>query len=323
MDVSLKNLRIIVNAPDFMEPWLDRFYEPEEIVLLVSLEDKWESFESIHSRLYSSRDISRTREAIERSWKRGVLDKKENGFYKAADFHTRYDIWALFEGFKDLPDSIRDQLNQWEFHHYCHTHEQDVSRVRRTGDPDAVSGAPRYLLLDEAMQVLEKAETIYLWPCNCRSMINACRKPFYTCIRFENNRGIGFEISREKAMEIVRDSNAKGLMQSGELGRDSSGKLTGAICNCCSDCCFPHLLSKEKGMEKIWPFSRYVAKYTGDLCNYCGLCSKRCPFDAFQFQKKTKKSSAQLFFQTALCRGCGVCATKCPTGAIEMAKLKA
>ena len=319
MEEIIKKLSEIVDAPEFMVPWLDRFYESAEMALLMELPRHWITLDRIEKRLTPNGDASRF---IRRAWKRGVLERDDQGRYRPADFHTRYDLWAVFEGFKDLPDEIRDQLNQWELQHYIKNHNAQLEAVQKSQDPDAVDAVtPRYLLMDEAMAVLDQVDSIYLWPCNCRSMIQGCSKPVHTCLRFDNNRDIGFEISREKAKSIVRDANKKGLMQSGELGRDRDGKIIGAICNCCSDCCFPHLLSKERGAEKVWPFSRYLAQYHEDRCSYCGLCSKRCPFDAITFQRKSREKAAFLSLNGDLCKGCGVCATACPEEAIEMVAL--
>ncbi|MDA3916435.1 MAG: 4Fe-4S binding protein [Deltaproteobacteria bacterium] len=321
MDERLNALRLLVDAPEFMEPWLDLFYEPDEIKLLIDLPQQWTTMDDIETQCIEEGNCDHCG-FIHRAWRRGVLDKDEKNRYKAADFHTRYDLWAMFEGFKDVPEDVREQLNQCELESYSNRHIDVLKKVRQAGNPDVVDDVtPRYLLPDEAMAVLDQVERIYLWPCNCRSMIQACGKPIYTCLRFDNNRDIGFEISREKAKEIVKDANKKGLMHSGELGRDFDGKIIGAICNCCSDCCFPHLLSSSAGAEKVWPFSRYVAKYHEDQCTFCGLCSKRCPFDAFTFQRKTKERFASLALETDLCRGCGVCATACPVEAIEMLEL--
>jgi len=312
MGNELKKLCEIIEAPPFMVPWLERFYETTEIEMALAMEQAWKPVS------FFREGFSMDSEAVERSYVRGVLDKDTNAHYKMANFHTRYDIWATFEGFKDIPDDIRQQLNHWEFQHYCEAHETELEKVRRTQKPDDISGSPRYLLLDEALETLTLADRIYLWPCNCRSMISGCNKPVYTCLRFDNNRNIGFEISREKAREIVLDANKKGLMQCGEFARDSNGKLTGAICNCCSDCCFPHQLSREKKAERIWPFSAYVAHYQPDMCTLCGICSKRCPFGAILFEKKSKTEPARLSLLTDVCRGCGLCATGCPTGALVM-----
>ncbi len=42
---------------------------------------------------------------------------------------------------------------------------------------------PRYLLLDESLEIIDLAERVYLWPCNCRSMLGRCSKPVFTCLR--------------------------------------------------------------------------------------------------------------------------------------------
>ncbi|MCK5487571.1 MAG: peptide-methionine (R)-S-oxide reductase, partial [Desulfobacterales bacterium] len=68
------------------------------------------------------------------------------------------------------------------------------------------------------------------------------------------------------------------------------GRITGAICNCCADCCFPHLLAKRLHAEKVWLLTRYVAHMNKDCCMACGRCIRRCPFDAFttDYPKKSQ-----------------------------------
>ena len=312
----LEKISRAVSAPEFILPWLDRFYEPIEIRLL----NRFPHTSTDADTLKKALDIGR--DTLDRCVLRGVLSKDRDGRLSPAGFHTRYDIWAVFEGFKDIPDKIRDRLNQWELDHYIRTCETDVEEIRRTGRLDPSRVLPRYLLLDQALDVLDEADHIYLWPCNCRSMVRACKKPVFTCLRFDNSQGQGFEISREKAREIVRDANKKGLMQSGELGWSPEGKLMGAICNCCADCCFPHLLAKEKNAEKIWPKSLAIASWKKNICSYCGLCAKRCPFDAFQYDRQQTQKSTRITFDEERCRGCGLCAVTCPETAIEMKKIE-
>lgn len=311
-DSTLKIVQKVVNAPDFILPWLDRFYEPLEIKVL----EKVNLYPMTAVSLQDTMNI--TGKELERLFLRGIFSKNKDGNLEPADFHARYDIWALFEGFKDIPQAVRDNLNQWELDYYILSHEAEVEQIRQTGRLDPLKILPRYLLLEEAYEVLDSAEHVYLWPCNCRAMIQACRKPIYTCLRFDNSQGQGYEISREKAKEIVLDSNKKGLMQSGELGRDMDGNLTGAICNCCPDCCFPHLLAREMKAEKLWPKSGYTANWIQGECSFCGLCARRCPFQAFVYDKKKADKQTRLTFSRELCRGCGLCAVTCPTNAIEM-----
>ena len=314
-DNDLEELGGFVKAPEFVKPWLDRFYEPIEVRIIRDIKHNPMDEKMLQKVMELSHDT------MDRFFKRGVLSKNKEGNLIPGDFHARYDIWALFEGFKDIPDDIRNRLNRWELDHYIKSQEKNVAHIRKTGQPDPSRVIPRYLLLDEVFDVLDEVERISLWPCNCRSMINACNKPVYTCLRFDNSQGQGFEISREKAKEIVVQSNKKGLMQSGELGRDPHGKLLGAICNCCPECCFPHLLAYETGAEKLWPLSRYIAHWLEQDCSFCGVCAKRCPFQAFSYDKQKKNKSARLTFCDDLCRGCGLCTVTCPEKAIEMKRV--
>ena len=53
-----------------------------------------------------------------------------------------------------------------------------------------------------------------------------------------------------------------------------------------------------------------------EKCNYCGVCSKVCPYNAIMAaDKKTKKLPVII---QAACAGCGACAAECTQGAITM-----
>ena len=203
--------------------------------------------------------------ALERAHHRGMVNRSADGTVELADFHARFEIWAIFEGWKDVPEELRAELNRWEQDAYLERKRPQIEALRAGLEPDPHLENSEYLLLHEAEALLERVERIYLWPCNCRSMMGACSKPVNTCIRFSNERGVGWEISRERAREIVRDANKAGLMQTGEVA-ESDGVITGAICNCCADCCYPHLVSTRLGAEKLWPRSRYLARRLPDLC---------------------------------------------------------
>ena len=145
----------------------------------------------------------------------------------------------------------------------------------------------------------------------------------FTCLRFENDRGLGWEISKERARSIVHEANRNGLMQSGELGLTPDGSLHGAICNCCVDCCYPLQAAARLGAEKRWPFTRFIARYRGSECNGCSRCARRCPFGAFEAVTDTTAGDDRprrrgVRYHAVKCRGCGLCATGCPEAAIVM-----
>ena len=255
-----------------------------------------------------------------------MLFRSDDGNYVSADFHVRYEFWALFEGWQDLPGEIKDRLNQWELASFVDRKKPHIDAFKKSGQRDKHLIWPEYVLLDEALALIQKAPHVYLWPCNCRAMMQRCKKPGFVCLRFSNDRNLGWEISKERAREIVLEAHKKGLMQSAEVGLAEDGSLDGAICNCCSDCCYPVQLADYLNETKLYPLSRYVARWHADKCSSCGRCAGRCPFKAFTLSKKISESGEhaekKIHYRAELCRGCGLCSTSCPDEAIEMLPLE-
>lgn len=311
-----------MNIPDFILPWLDRFYDPLEIEILQILGNRVLDKKEVIALM--TKDVTAEKPEdfnlfFERARKRGVIKFVDGERVALEDFHVRFDFWALFEGWKDLPVEIKDKINDWELNDYIKSHGKYAQALKKGEQRDPHRVYPEYLLLGEVENLFKRILKFYLWPCNCRSMFQNCHQSLHTCIRFSNKRNIGWEISREKALAIVRSANKKGLMQSAELGRDEQGNITGALCNCCSDCCFPHQLSKRLDVIKFWPISRYVAALAADKCTQCGKCVRRCPFGIISQEKDTKTKKRNIpVIDTDLCRGCGVCSTECPETAIKM-----
>ncbi len=295
----------LFGIPEFIIPWLDRFFEPEEFDLIHEL-----SSGPVHAA-----SLQTPFSNVERASQRGVINCLEDGGLELADFHARFEMWALFEGWKDLPDSVRERLNNWEFDSYQARKREFIETLTSGQSPANVQEKTEYLLLHEIEDFLRRAEHMYLWPCNCRAMMGRCPKPLYTCLRFTNSRGIGWEISHERAVDITQQAHRAGLMQLAEIYREPDGTLNGALCNCCADCCYPHLLAERLESQKIWPASRYVARFLEERCTQCGRCVRRCPFQAF------RKEKGKIVFVEDQCRGCGLCATTCPEDAIQMIAL--
>jgi len=311
-----------MTVPDFLIPWLGHFYDPLEIDLLQLLRSNPLEKKDVIEFLIKKEPLLNHDRFLDTAWKRGVIQILDDKKIALEDFHTRFDYWVLFEGWKDLPFEIRDKLNNWELDHYITSHVKQAQDQKKGLPRNPAKIYPEYLLLDEVETLFKKIPRFYLWPCNCRSMMKNCHQSEYTCIRFSNDRDIGWEISRPKALSIVKKANKIGLMQSAEIGLDDQGNITGALCNCCNDCCFPHLLSKRCNVEKFWPISRYVANSPTEDCNKCGKCVSRCPFGIISQEKEANTKQRQTPVITVdLCRGCGVCSMGCPEHAIKMEKI--
>jgi len=52
-----------------------------------------------------------------------------------------------------------------------------------------------------------------------------------------------------------------------------------------------------------------------DLCKFCGICAKVCPYKAITFIPKVKKPPKII---EAACHGCGTCGAECPFDALQM-----
>jgi len=293
----------VVGAPEFILPWLDRFYDGDDVEVLLAAGGPT-GLENVEP------------ERLGRAVRRAVLDRDEAGAHAPASFADRLDIRAMFEGWRDVPDDIRRLLADWATDDYTDSVRDDLEALK-SGEP----GESReidytYLLLPEAEAVIAAEEHVYLWPCDCRTIVGGCDKPVDVCLRFDNERGLGREISRERAVEILRETDVAGLTHTDYLGRSAGD--THAICNCCTDCCFPHRAARLLDAESVWPRRRHVAAIDDDTCKPCGRCALRCPFAAI-----TSDSVGRPRLEPAACRGCGLCSTTCPTEAIAMQPLAA
>jgi Pyruvate/2-oxoacid:ferredoxin oxidoreductase delta subunit len=324
----------LLGAPAFVVPWLERFVEPVELSFVLELGGEQVSVgraAEVAARLWRGP----AEPALERLHRRGLLDLlDEQGCpvseaerpvaARLADFHDRLEVWALFEESKDFPAEVRAALHAWELEDYESRKVRQIEALKQGREPDPGLENAEYLLLAEAEAVIDQVQKVYLWPCNCRGIAGLCDKPVLTCLRFDNERGLGREISKERAKEVLREASRAGLMHTGELAR-AGGDVTGAICNCCSDCCYPHLVATRQQAERLWPRTRYLARHLPDRCSACGRCVRRCPFGAFrpgessadaEQEQRPKRPVPQ--FQQDVCRGCGVCWVACPEEAIQM-----
>ena len=55
--------------------------------------------------------------------------------------------------------------------------------------------------------------------------------------------------------------------------------------------------------------------HDSSLCNYCGLCGKRCPHKALKVNTEQKSWKIR-----GICMRCGRCIRECPQGALSLQK---
>ena len=168
---AVRAVAALIGAPDFILPWLDRFYDADDADLLLAAG--------------GGSLGGASEERLARAVRRAVLDVDDAGVHSPADFHERLEIWAMFEGWKDVPLAIHRQLADWDVDHYAEKIREDVEAVRDGHPGDSYEARYSYVLLDEAEAIVAAQDHIYLWPCDCRSIVSKCRKLKDVCLRFE------------------------------------------------------------------------------------------------------------------------------------------
>ena len=179
----------------------------------------------------------------------------------------------------------------------------------------------RVLNLEKAKAYLDKAHSIVVLNCGCRTARGNCDAPLDVCIcmdsaakdvlskedlKDKNPRAI----TKDQAMQVLARSHEAGLVH---MAYDVMGEnQINAICSCCSCCCailssvlrfglFPQLLTSDT-----------ISTTDMSKCTGCGICVERCQFGAREMVGDS------LTINYKLCMGCGLCVTKCPTAAIKL-----
>lgn len=141
---------------------------------------------------------------------------------------------------------------------------------------------------------------------------NECCFTFGKSARFVVEQGFGRKISKDEAIEILKETEKAGLVHkayhpAGDVARDET-----SLCNCCKDCCGTFLLWRN-GATPMVNATNYLAKVNLELCKGCGTCAEKCPVDAAKLNDENKSEINEPW-----CIGCGICARFCPEGAISL-----
>lgn len=137
------------------------------------------------------------------------------------------------------------------------------------------------------------------------------------CLGFRNyfdtyqREGWFREISKDEALEILKQSEAEGLVLQATNEQEPQ-----AVCACCGCCC--GVLATLKNIPNPADFvaANFYAAANDEKCVGCGLCEKRCHMEAIRMIEK----KAQINLNR--CIGCGVCVPACKPGALSLIQKK-
>ncbi|MEW6666985.1 MAG: 4Fe-4S dicluster domain-containing protein [Thermodesulfobacteriota bacterium] len=188
----------------------------------------------------------------------------------------------------------------------------------------SIASCVRHQVLDaeSISKIIDRAEKLSVTNCICRVIEKRCNLPLETCLQVNNSakymldRGIGREISKKEALELLARCEEAGLVHM-TLNRSVVDHF---ICNCCTCCCVALPLVIKEGLSLCQP-SRYQAEIDPDSCTSCGTCLDRCHFGAIEVVRG-KGNTGVMHVKGEKCMGCGLCYHTCLADAIRLVEVR-
>jgi Pyruvate/2-oxoacid:ferredoxin oxidoreductase delta subunit len=171
-------------------------------------------------------------------------------------------------------------------------------------------------------EVIQKVKVIAVVHCPCRVTAHLtgkkrCNHPLENCIKYDElaeyliGNGIGREITKSEALEVIRKSEEAGLVHLVDNAREGI-KHT---CNCCGCCCWSVGTIRRRKIPRDVLMATYFLRETDrERCTGCGQCVDICPVNAIKMEGDFPVVDLQW------CIGCGVCAIPCPTSAVRLVR---
>jgi Fe-S-cluster-containing hydrogenase component 2/predicted transcriptional regulator len=298
---------------------LEMLFSPEEAEMFLSLSVAPETPEALAQRL--GREPNEIAALLERMTDKGLIFRSK----KAATF--RYGAVPFVPGSYDfqVKDMDRAFAELMERYFAEGLSEQAIAPhppLRPIPVNKSIDHKWPVMPHDDVKAIISCKEKISVARCICKvqqELLNkGCGKPVEACFQFGSNaqyyvdKGMARFITHEDAFEILDRCEEAGLVPQPVIGEDS-----GAMCNCCGDCCeiLRSIKLDPKPAERV--FSNYYATVAPETCSACETCADRCQMEAI---KAGANGVAEV--DRDRCIGCGLCVTTCPTQAVSL-ELKA
>lgn len=195
-------------------------------------------------------------------------------------------------------------------------------RIKIVVDESVEESVDRILPTQEVTELIEKFDEIALGHCFCRHHKDISGQPcketdlretcftFGKSARYTSSQGFSRMVSREEALEILKQCETDGLVHKAYHPNFDIHKEETSICNCCRCCCGN---SVENMIAPIANATNFIAVIDPELCTGCGTCVDHCHTGAAYLDDADKAQR-----NPDICIGCGVCAAFCPEEAISL-----
>lgn len=335
---------------DELMPIIRATYTPEEASLLTGMPFSGSNLEELAE--MKQMDPAGLRVQLD------VLAKKGLVFRTVRDDTVRYSLndsyfvfyrssfWAgsTDERSKSIAPLVNKYFYNGGYDQYDLTH---LKGLRVLPIQETIEDTRQILPYEEVAKVLDSLDYFAVSTCPCKHRKNIdpdspnCKYPTEVCLHFGRlgrytvENGLGREITRQEAQEILRQCAEAGLVH----GASNCQEEVDTICNCDPCCClWFEAFHKLKHHMSLSP-SSYRVQTNPEVCIGCGLCVKRCPMGAIQLDDcpeaknritkvtvKNRSDEVELKNKTGklavlnpdLCIGCGVCAYKCSTQSLAL-----
>jgi ferredoxin len=291
---------------------LAKIFTPEEAELASEMRLTPESAEQIARR--TGRDSARTSALLETMVQKGQIEavgEREQrkfclmpylpGFYEEQLGRMDEELARLYEEY--YPAFAKELLGKSPPYYKVIPVEKSI--------PVEVQVFP----YEQASALLKKAKSFAVVKCICKvgkALVGEpCEYPVEVCLWFSPTEGF-FEddpvtrvLTREEALQILRESEEIGLIHSSINVREGHS----FICNCCTCCCGVMRGISQLGIENSVAKSDFYAKVDSEMCIGCEICVDRCQFGATSIIDNTSHVDQKR------CVGCGLCVTSCSSGA--------
>jgi len=185
-------------------------------------------------------------------------------------------------------------------------------------DPEKHAAFP----LEMMEEVIKKVNGIVLVNCPCRAQAfllgkKRCDHPLENCIKYDElaeyliEKGIGREITKKEALEVIWKSEEAGLVHLVDNAREGI-KHTCNFCGCC--CWNVGTIRRRKVPRDALMATHFLRETDREQCIGCGQCAEICPVNVIKMEGDFPVVDQEW------CIGYGVCAIPCPSSAVKLVR---
>ncbi|MHA1131088.1 MAG: 4Fe-4S binding protein, partial [Candidatus Helarchaeota archaeon] len=319
------------NAEAFRE-YIKLMFSPEEAEIAQHLEVTPLSIREISRRV--GKDRKETKQILKEMAEKGIIQDIGGYSYFVSMAHLLnigFKYSKALERFGKKGAELYQQFFiEEKFYKRYESSDEGTSITRIVPINKSIASESTIMNAEEIHGIMDSCQgPIIITDCPCRNRteilgIRECKDKYpvhESCFQlgafgnYFKQRGEGRELSVEEAHELIDKFAELGLIFTTENVKSPNHQV---VCCCCSCCC-----SLLRGMtrfkdknENCVAKSNYISKVDPDLCEGCGLCTKRCVFQAITIEAQTATVDPEK------CFGCGACGVTCPTGAIRLYRIE-